>query len=51
MLYELLLGKTCDVGMSIEVYLDMVRTSGIPLPQHLSPFIKHLLSSILAYSQ
>jgi hypothetical protein len=50
MLYELLIGKTCDVGMGMEDYMEMVRSSGIPLPQHFSLFIKHLLSSILTYS-
>lgn len=50
MLYEMLIGKTCDVGMGMEEYMEMVRANGIPLPQHLSPFIRHLLSSVLAYS-
>jgi serine/threonine protein kinase len=49
-LYEMLVGRTCDQGLKMEVYLEMIRKGGIPLPAHLSPFAKHILTKMLAYS-
>lgn len=48
--YEMLVGKTCDQGLKMEAYLDMIRKNGIPLPANLSPFAKHVLSKMLTFS-
>ncbi len=48
--YEMLVGKTCDQGLKMEAYLEMIRKSGIPLPNHLSAFAKHVLTKMLAYN-
>lgn len=49
-LYEMLVGRTCDQGLKMEAYLDMIKSSGIPLPPHLSPFSKHVLTKMLAFN-
>jgi serine/threonine protein kinase len=49
-LYEILVGKTCDQGLKMEAYLEMIRKNGIPLPNHLSAFLKHILSKMLSYT-
>jgi serine/threonine protein kinase len=49
MLYEMLVGSTCDKGLSMEAYLDMVQRQGVPLPQRLRMFQQHLLTNILHY--
>lgn len=48
--YEMLVGRTCDHGLKMEMYLDMIRKNGIPLPNTLSSFAKHVLTRMLAYS-
>lgn len=49
-LYEMLVGKTCDQGMNMESYLEMIKKNGIPLPNHLNPFYKKILSAMLNYN-
>lgn len=49
-LYEMLVGKTCDQGMNMEAYLEMIKKNGIPLPNHLNPFYKKILSAMLNYN-
>jgi serine/threonine protein kinase len=49
-LYEMVVGKTCDEGHTMESYLQMVASKGIPLPSHLSPFVKQLLAAMLCES-
>ena len=51
MLYEMLIGKTCDNGMTMNHYLEMLQTKGIPLPEKLKNIHKHLLTCMLAYNQ
>ena len=49
-LYEMLAGKTCDQGLKMEAYLEMLKKTGIPIPSHISPFFKHLLAKMLCYN-
>lgn len=49
-LYEMLIGSTCDKGMSMDAYLDMLGHRGVPIPQKLRMFHQHLISTMLAYN-
>jgi hypothetical protein len=49
MLYEMLIGRTCDHGMTMEVYLQMLERKGVPLPGKLKTFHRHLLVNMLSY--
>ena len=50
MLYEMLLGSTCDKGLTMEAYLEMMEQRGAPLPNKLKMFHQHLLSSMLQFN-
>ena len=49
--YQMLMGKTCDEGMTMPDYIEMVQAKGqAPIPDHLSGFSKHLLKGLLCCS-
>ena len=48
--YELLLGKTCDYGMSMKEYLELIQRCGVPVPNTIKPFYRKLLGGMLAYN-
>ena len=50
MLYEMLVGSTCDKGMNMENYLEMLETKGVPMPSQIRMFHQHLLSSMLQFN-
>ena len=49
MLYEMLVGSTCDKGMNMETYLEMLESKGVPMPSEIRMFHQHLLSNMLQY--
>lgn len=51
MLYEMLVGHTCDKGLSMEAYLDMLQRQGVPIPQKINGFQHFLLANMLSYNQ
>ena len=48
--YEMLAGKTCDQGMTMTTYLDMIERQGVPLPAQGNPFCKHILGWMLRHN-
>ena len=46
----MLVGFTCDKGMTMEVYLEMLEQKGVPMPQKLRMFHQHLISNMLQYN-
>ena len=44
----MLTGKTCDEGMTMTAYLDMVfAKGGVPLPDSFSHFVQYILRGML----
>jgi hypothetical protein len=43
----MLVGKTCDYGMSMDQYLDNLKKNGIPFPPQVNAFFKKLISGML----
>jgi len=50
MLYEMLAGYTCDKGMTMEAYLEMLEQKGVPMPSKARMFHQHLLANMLHYN-
>lgn len=46
----MLVGRTCDQGMSMETYLEMIERNGVPFPQALPNFYRKIISSMLLFS-
>ena len=46
--FQMLTGKTCDDGMTINDFMDsVIKKGGVPIPDKFSTFVKHLLQTML----
>lgn len=46
----MLVGKTCDHGMTMEEYLELLEKRGVPMPPKIKSFYRHLLMNMLNYN-
>lgn len=44
------MGYTCDKGLTMEAYLDILEHQGIPLPNKLSQLQQRLLAKMLQFN-
>ena len=46
----MLLGYTCDKGLTMDAYLDLLEKRGVPIPGKMKSFPQHLISNMLNFN-